>query len=238
MNDLLELFKNASPALVVAIATVYFLKVFLEKSLEGIAGRVEELAKTSLDVKKEIRAEERSELVAFRVAVEEWEDFLQTAIFDFAMQPASGAQVAPLYQKDKELFLKVKIAVVKAGMYLRDNELEHRLMAAVLQLRKTYYPIINERIPRLIDLQSRISPIVQKIAKFEQSGLLDTAVAPTARDRDEYAELLAKQTEEMQLFSQRLRNEYPGIAQQLVTLKEVINDYVYRPIGKASVVED
>jgi hypothetical protein len=79
---------------------------------------------------------------------------------------------------------------------------------------------------------------VQKIAKFEQSGLLDTAVAPTARDRDEYAELLAKQTEEMQLFSQRLRNEYPGIAQQLVTLKEVINDYVYRPIGKASVVED
>lgn len=235
MKELLELLKDATPGLAVAAVAVYFLKVFLEKRLEGLAGRVEEIARTSLAVKKDLRGEERSELVAFRVAVEEWENFLQTLIFDFAMLPPSKALVEPIYQKDKDLFLKVKIAVVKVAIYLRDKELEQRLMSAVLQLRKTYYPLINEPMPRLIDLQASLLPIEHKMAAFEQSGFTNMAVAPTAEDRDRHAALQARLTEEMRLFSANLVAGYREIAEQLVALKEGINQYIYRPIHEAGI---
>lgn len=227
--------KDASPGLVVTVIAVYFLKVFLEKRLEGLAGRVDEIARTSLDVKKELRGEERSELVAFRVAVEEWESFLQTLIFDFSMLPPSKAQIEPIYQKDKELFLKVKIAVVKVGIYLRDQELENRLMSAVLQLRKTYYPIVNEPMPRLIDLQTSLLPLERKLAAFEQSGFSNMAFAPTPEDRQSHLAIQTKLTEEMRLFSENLVREYRGIAEQLVALKEGINVYIYRPIHEAAI---
>jgi hypothetical protein len=238
MTDLLEVFKNASPVLLVTVVAVYFLKVFLEKRLEGFAGRVSEIAKTSLEVKKELRSDERGELVAFRVAVEEWENFLQTLLFDFSMGPPSKAQVEPLSQKDNELFLKVKIAVVKVGIYLRDKQLEQQLMEAVINLRKTYYPIIYEPMPRLIDLQSRLLPIELKMTAFEQSGLSDISVAPTDRDREEHAALEAQLTEEMRCFSENLLKEYRGIAEQLVALKEAINQYIYRPIREAAIDKD
>jgi hypothetical protein len=170
--------------------------------------------------------------------VEEWENFLQNVVFDFSMLPPSKAQLEPLYQKDKELFLKVKIAVVKVGIYLRDKPLELRLMAAVMQLRKTYYPIITEPIPRLIDLQSRLLPIERKMTAFEQSGLLATAVAPTVRDRNEHAALQARLTEEMRLFSENLLKEYRDIAEQLVALKDAINQYIYRPMEDAAIDKD
>jgi hypothetical protein len=245
----LEIFEKASPVLLVIVAAAYFLKVFLEKRLEGLAGRaerrlervanrVEEIAKTSLDVKKELRSAERGELVAFRVAVEKWENFLQTLLFDFSMGPPSKAKIEPLYQKDNDLFLEVKIAVVKVGIYLRDKQLEQQLMAAVLNLRKTYYPIINEPLPRLIDLQSRLLPIERKLAVFEQGGLSDMSVAPTDKDREEHAALEAQLTEEMRCFSGNLLKEYRGIAEQLVALKEAINQYIYRPIIETVINKD
>ncbi|MFL6258493.1 MAG: hypothetical protein ACJ76Y_02170 [Thermoanaerobaculia bacterium] len=249
MNDLLEVFKHASPVLLVTVVAAYFLKVFLEKRMEGFAGRaerqlervasrVEEIAKTSLEVKKELRSAERGELVAFRVAVEEWENFLQTLLFDFSMGPPSKAKIEPLSQKDNYLFLKVKIAVVKAGIYLRDKQLEQQLMAAVINLRKTYYPIINEPLPRLIDLQSRLLPIERKLAAFEQSALSDISVAPTDKDREEHAALEAQLTKEMRCFSENLVREYRGIAEQLVALKEGINQYIYRPIREVAIDKD
>lgn len=238
MNDLLEVFKNASPVLLILVVVAYFLKVFLEKRLEGLAGRVEEIAKTSLEVKKEIRSAERDELVAFRVAVEKWENFLQTLLFDFSMGPPSKAKVEPLAQKDNELFLEVKLAVVRVAIYLRDKQLEQQLMTAVINLRKTYYPIINQSLPRLIDLQSRLLPIELKLTAFEKSGLTEMSVAPTERDREEHASLQAQLTEEMRGFSENLLAEYRSIAEQLVALKEAINQYIYRPIRETAIDKD
>lgn len=239
MKDLLEfLIEDVSPVLLVAVVAVYFLKVFLERRLEGIVGRVEEIAKTSLDVKKELRSAERNELVAFRVAVEKWENFLQTLLFDFTVRPPSKAQIEPLSQKDNELFLDVKIAVVRVGIYLRDQQLEQQLMGAVMDLRKMYYPVINEPLPRLIDLQSRLLPIELKMAAFERSGLTDMSVAPTDKDREENAALQAQLTEEIRRFSESLLKEYPKIAEQLLALKEAINQYIYRPIREAAIDKD
>lgn len=249
MKNLLDVFENASPVLLVIVVAAYFLKVFLEKRLEGVAGRaerqlervasrVEEIAKASLDIEKELRSAERDELVAFRVAVEKWENFLQTLLFDFSMGPPSKAKLEPLSKKDNDLFLEVKIAVIKVGIYLRDKQLEQQLMSAVLSLRKTYYPIINDPLPRLIDLQSRLLPIERKLTAFEQSGLSDMSVAPNDKDREEHAALEAQITEEMRSFSENLLKEYRGIAEQLVALKEAINQYIYRPIRETAIDKD
>lgn len=238
MKELIEsyeaLARHVAPAILpfilILVVIGYFLKLFLEKRIEGLAGRFEEIAKTSLEIKKEIRHEERTELVTFRVALEEWESFLQTVIFDYSMTPPSKAAVETLYKEDKDLFLKVKVAVVKVGIYLRDKELEQQLMAAVIKLRQTYYPIINEPMPRLIDLQSRLLPYEIKRTSFEKSGFSDMNFAPTEKDRELQADLQNQLTKEMQHFSETLLKEYRGIAEQLCALKESINKYIYQPI--------
>ena len=238
MQELLDFIKDNSPLVVVAIAVVYFIKVFVEKRMEGLAGRFDEIAKTSLGVKSKMREDERKELVDFRVALEKWEDFLQTLLFGFSPQTASDAYIKDCQDKDHKLFLKVKIAVVKVGIYLRNKELEQRLMAAVIKLRHTYYPIINESMSRLMELQSQLAPIRQKLAVYEQSRGMDMASAPTAADRDAHALLQAQVTQEMLRFSENLLKEYRGIAEQLVELKEAINAYIYRRIERTAIDKD
>jgi hypothetical protein len=231
----IKLVHDTSPVLLFMFVIAYFFKLFLEKRMEGIAGRFEEIAKTSLQIKSEIRQEERGELVAFRVAVEEWEDFLQTMVFDYTMGAPSAIDITSMYQTDKKLYLNVKLAVVRASIYLRDRQLEQQLMGAVMTLRKTYYPIINEPMFRLIDLQMRLKPINLKLAAFEKSTYTDPTFAPTEKDRDESAALHAQLTEEMQRFSENLLKEYHGIVEQLVALKESMNRYIYRASKSASI---
>ncbi len=234
-KEFVEWAKGTPIEILIILAALYLLKIFLEKRIEGFAGRVEEIAKTSLQIKSAIRQEERGELVAFRTAIEEWEDALQTMVFDYSMNLPSAADIASMYTRDKELYLKVKLAVVRAGIYLRDKELEQQLMRSVMKLRQTYYPLINEPMPRLIDLQARIKPYDIKLAMFEKSAFKDLSVAPTEKDREEYAALQAEMTEEMRRFAENLLKEYRGIAEQLVALKEAMNTYIYMPINHTAI---
>ncbi|MDD5543275.1 MAG: hypothetical protein PHX83_08875 [Acidobacteriia bacterium] len=231
MEEMLKLLKESSPILVLLAILAYFAKIFIEKRLEGFAGRVEEIAKTSLDVKKELRSEERSELVALRVAVEKWEYFLQTAVGDFAMLDPAKAEVATLYKKDKKLFLEVRLAIVRVATYLRNKVLEDQLMGAILKIRNVYYPLINEAIPKLIDLQAQIGLIENKLKAFQLSGMKDMAYAPTEEDRQQNLKLQTLLTAEVAKFSQAFLGQYRSIAEQMVALKEDINFYVYRPIS-------
>ena len=235
IQEILTLLRDSTPTLVFIAVLAYFLKVYLEKRLEGIAGRVEEIAKTSLEVKKDIRGEERGKLVALRVAVEKWEDFLQTVVFDFSMCDPAKAKIAPLYDKDKEIFLNVKIAIIEASTYLRNKELEQQLMSAIIKIRKTYYPIINETMPRLIDLQTNLIPIQNKLEKFNESGMCDMSFAPTQQDREDNLRLQTMMTSELKIFSQKILEQYPNIAKQMDELKESINNYIYRPIQHSEI---
>ncbi|MEI6651340.1 MAG: hypothetical protein WCL42_02055 [Chlorobiaceae bacterium] len=42
-------------------------------------------------------------------------------------------------------------------------------------------------------------------------------------------------TEEMRCFSENLLKEYRGIAEQLVALKDSINQYIYQPVNSAQI---
>ncbi len=235
MREIIELFKKSSPILIILVIIAYFLKFSVEKKIEGVIGRVEEIAKTSLEIKKEIRGEERAQLVNLRVAIEKWEDFLLTGLFDYTMMPSPDAKVSALYKEDKKLFLDVKIAIVKTCIYLRDEELEKQLIGMVLNIRKSYYPLIFESLPTLIDIQTKLAPIEYKLNKFRESNFQDMTYAPTQKDREENLRLQTMMTEETKKFSEKYLQLQPDIAEQMKKLKEVINDYIYRPIHKAAI---
>ena len=250
MKELLEFVKGASPALVLLVVLAYFLKTYLEKRLadfggreekrltrieDGLAAKVAEIGKTSLDLKKSLRNEERAELLLFRVAVEKWEYSLQTLLFDFTLLSATEAQIAPFYQGDKQLFLDVRLAVVRVSTYLRDRDLEVQLMAAISKIRNTYYPMIYAALPRLIDLQAKLIPLEIKMKKFSDSGMQDMAFAPTQQERAENLATQTLMTQETADFSAALLKEYRAIAEQLVDVKEAVNQYIYRPVHDVEV---
>lgn len=238
MKEILDLLKESSPVLILLVLVAYFAKVYIEKRLEGLAGRVEEIARTSLDVKKDLRGEERGELIALRVAVEKWQYFLESVVGDFTMLDPLKAQVTTLYKKDERLFLDVRIGIVRASTYLRNPELEQKLMGAILKIRHLYYPLINAAMPKLIDLQAQLGLIQNKLNAFEQSGMKDMTFAPTEKDRDEHLRLQAAMTGEVRDFSEKLLAQYRTIAEQMVDLKEAINFYIYRPIKGAAIDKD
>jgi len=184
IGDLFELAKallpGASVLAVVVTIVGYALAAYIKRRFDQIdkkadllEKRAEEIRATSLELKKDMRDEERGELVTFRVAVEKWENFLQTVVFDFSMAPPDKADVVKFYEEDKNLFVEVKIAVVKVGIYLRNPDLEQQLMSTVMKVRQIYYPLISMTLPKLIDLQAELAPIEIKRRHFADSGMQD-----------------------------------------------------------------
>lgn len=235
MEEMLKLLKETSPIIIILVVLAFFGKFFIEKRIEGLSNRIEEINKTSLEVKREIRSEERGELVDFRVAIEKWEYFLLNAIFDYSMNNPLEYDISDLYKQDKKLFLNVKISIVKSCIYLRNQELEQQLMNTVLNIRKTYYPIIYNFLPQIIDIQFKIKTIENKIYQFQQSGMKDMSFAPTEQDRLLYQQLQSQLTEENQKYSDTLTEKYKEIAVQLDELKDSMNQYIYRPIKETAI---
>ena len=115
MKELYELLRSASIPAILLVELAYFAKVCMDKQLTGLAAQAEEMRKISLQINKDLLAKERRELVALRVAITEWEHFLQTPLFHLSIIPPAKAQDAPLYAQDNRLFLNVKVAVVKTS---------------------------------------------------------------------------------------------------------------------------
>ncbi|PYV16427.1 MAG: hypothetical protein DMG07_07810 [Acidobacteria bacterium] len=231
-----ETLRISGPVLLAVALAVYVLKVVLERKFESTVRRLEEIGKTSLDVKKGLRQEEREELVALRVAVDKWEYFLQTAVIEFTMTDPAKADGRTLINKDTTLFQDVRVAIVRTSTYLRDRDLETKLMNAIVKIRKVYYPLINEVMPKLIDLQAQLQLIANKLQALQQSGMKDMAFAPTEDDRAENLKLQTIMTDEVSRFAQSFISEYrSNIAEQMVDLKEEINSYVYRPIRETDI---
>jgi|GEM_PF-1392926 len=244
--DLLQLLSTASATLIASVVVAYFLKVVLEKRIDAefrmadkradaAASRLADIGRTSLDFKKSMRVLERDELVGFRVAVEKWEYALQNLLFDYSMGAAADASLSSFYASDKQLFLDVKLSIVKASSYLRDQALEIKLMGLVNRIRTTYYPLISASMPALIDLQAQLLPIEMKMKQFAASNFKDLSVAPNEADRAMNLQLQSAMTAEVASFASKLTAQYPQIAELLVELKEGVNAYIYRPIEDTAI---
>src|SRR5690349_21518126 len=143
MEEIIELVKIGSPLALGFVVLAYLLKAFIEKKIDTVENKVTEIARTSLDIKKELRTEERGDLVDFRVALVRWEDCLLGSLTEFSCSAPSKADVNTFYALEKKLFLKVKIGAVRVSIYLRDEQLEQRLMGSIAKIRALYDPLIN-----------------------------------------------------------------------------------------------
>lgn len=63
----------------------------------------------------------------------------------------------------------------------------------------------------------------------------DMTFAPTEQDREENKKLQEALTEELQKFAGQLIEQYRIIAEQMHDLKELMNDYIYRPIKECDI---
>ena len=239
MDDkLFDFLKNASPWVICAFVLGYFVKLWIERRIDGAEQRVTEIARTSLDVKKDLRNEERGDLVKFRVTLVKWEDFLLGSLAEYTMQAPSATTTNTFYASDTKLFLAVKVEAVKVAIYLRDEKLEDRLMGAITKIRNLYYPLIYRTIPQLIDLQTQLIPLDVKLTKFRESGMKDMAFAPTMADLELSKNIQAAMTAQMKEFTEAVQAQYGPIAENLVALKQEINRYIYRPIGSTALDRD
>ena len=238
MKELYAFIKKTSPVVLGLFVVGYFLKAVIEKKIEGMESRVTAMAGTSLDIKKELRSEERTDLVEFRVALTKWEDCLLGGLTEFAGQVPSQATANSFYEAEKKIFLEVKITAVKASIRLRDEKLEARLMGSISKIRNLYDPLINRILPQLIDLQAQLIPLEIKMNKFRESGMTNMAFAPTQEDMENNKRIQTAMTAQIKDFSESLLAQYRSIAEQLAGMKKDINQYIYRPIDSTAINRD
>jgi len=230
MQEIIELGKIASPFLIFMVVFGYFLKLILEKKIDSFETRLGDIARTSLELKKELRTEERGDLVNFRVALVKWEDCLLGSLTGFSNAAPSEAKVNTFYEEEGKLFLKVKVAAVRVSIYLRDEALEHRLMGSISKIRGLYNPLINRILPQLIDCQAQLLPLEAKLKKYNDSGMTDVASAPTQQDLELNRAVQTAMTALLKEFSESLLASYPPMAEELKAMKREINAYIYRAI--------
>jgi hypothetical protein len=238
MQEILNLLKGSSPIIISLVIIAIYLKDLIEKRLNAISGRIEEVNKTSLGIKKDIRGEERGELIEFRVALEKWDYFLQTSLIDYSIADFNEMQVKDLYKSDRDLFLDVKVSIVKSCIYLRNKELEKELFDTVINIRKNYYPLINLLLPDIIDLKAKKAFFDNKLVQFQKSGMKEMAFAPNEQDLIENRNINAELTSKLKTYADLSIEKYREIAVQLDQLKETMNKYIYRPIKETVINED
>lgn len=98
--------------------------------------------------------------------------------------------------------------------------------------------MINDVLPRLIDIQEKLMLFENKLNQFQQSGMQDMSFAPTEKDREEHLMLQTMMTNEMEKYSETSMKQYRSIAEQMSDLKEAINHYIYRPIKRTAINKD
>jgi len=192
-SDLYTFLSNASATGIEIAAFAYFLKRFLEKKIDALATRnekrIEVIAEASLNIKSDLRTEERGNIVELRVAIEEWEYFLQTLLFNYSNTSAAKADVNPIFQEEAEKYGQVRINAVKVGAYVRDWEFEMQIIDTIQKFRTTYLPLIHEFIPRLIDIHAQRLHIQARSNAIMVGNMEGISLEQATADRDRSAEL-------------------------------------------------
>jgi len=238
MNELVTFFTQTSISVIVLVVVAYFVRRYIEGSFKSRFTNIESLVKSSLSIKESLRDREQTELVEFRVAVERWEYFLQTGVGDITMKSESADfEPAEFHKRDVELFGTVRVAAVKASIYLRDPQLEVELLKSITTIRHMYYPLLANTMQRVLELQGQLLPYLARMRQFEIGGLKDTAVALNAEEARIVIDLRHKMTSELNTYAESLVAQYKPIAEQLYELKQKINVHIYRPLTSHEINE-
>ena len=205
-------------------------KIF-EGRLTSSFARKDKLVDSSLGVKTGLRSLEQTALVDFRLAVEEWEYFLQSGIGELTMRSEIGNfEPADFHDRDVAAFGKVRLTAVKATVLLRNRQLETEVLETISRIRQIYYPLIQATVSKAIALQADIAPFALRMKQFEDSGLTNLSVALKPAEAAKMIKLRHALSAVLANYCADLVNNYKPIAEQLYDLKEKINVHVYRDL--------
>jgi hypothetical protein len=236
MKDYVELLKTTPLWLLLVVVLAWMGRSWIEGALKSRFSQLESRMAASLDIKRGLRGHEQDELVEFRVAVETWEYFLQTGIGDLTMASESqDFDPVAFHDKDRDLFGAVRMAAVKASIFLRDGDLETELLKTISAIRGMYYPHLETAMRELLELQGQMLPYLTRMRQFEASGLKDVSVALNAQEAQVLIGLRHQATASLQTYAQNLIANYRPIAEQLYDLKARINVHIYRPLTSAEI---
>jgi hypothetical protein len=228
---------SSTPIWILALAAVAWVgRGWFEGALKSRFNVLESRIASSLEIKQGLRTHEQDELVDFRVAVEKWEYFLQTGIGDLTIEAESkDFEPADFHRRDQLLFGAVRVAAVKASIFLRDAALEVELLKTINAIRGLYYPRLEMTMRELLDLQGQMLPYLNRMRLFEASGQKDTAIALKAEEAQVLIGLRHRMTDVLQAYAEGLVADYRPIAEQLYDLKAKINVHIYRPLTSADI---
>ena len=228
---------SSTPMWILALAVLAYVgRNWFESMLKSRFAVAEQRIAASLAIRAGLRSHEQNELVAFRIAVEKWEYFLQSGIGDLTMQAESkDFEPADFHKSDLKLFGNVRLAAVKASIFLCDPNLEIELLKTIATIRALYYPLLETTMHDLLETQEQMLPYLNRLRLFEASGQKDTVIALTADEAQVLISLRHQMTAVLQGFAENLSSQYRSIAEQLYELKDKINVRTYRPLTNSEV---
>lgn len=234
--DLAKLLSSTPLWILAGAALLYVLRGSFDAAIKARFATLEKRVDASLAIKTGLRGHEQDELVAFRVAVEKWEYFLQTGVGELTMgSEDKNFDPSAFYRRDQALFGAVRLAAVKASIFLRDAGLEVELLRTISAIRGLYYPALEATLRDLIDIQGEMLPYLNRMQLFAASGQKDTSVALTAEEAQLLIGLRHRLTDGLQAYAETLVANYKPIAEQLYELKDKINVHIYRPLADAQI---
>lgn len=217
--------------IIIGAVAIYFFRNYFENRLKSYFSSTEKLVENSLSIKKDLRSQEQKELVEFRICVEKWEYFLQVGISDLIMKSGSDDfKPADFHNHDIELFGNVRIAAVKASIFLQDPQLEIELLRTISTIRSMYYPLLESAVREVLELQEQLLPFLTRMQLFDASGSKDLSVALTPDEAEMVVSIRKKMSVALNTYIENLVAGYKPIAEQLCELKEKINVHIYRPL--------
>lgn len=223
---------SSTPIWILALAVLAYVgRNWFESVLKSRFAVAEGRIAASLAIKTGLRSHEQNELLAFRVAVEKWEYFLQSGIGDLTMQAETkDCDPTDFHKSDLKLFGNVRLAAVKASIFLCDPNLEIELLKTIVAIRALYYPLLETSMHDLLEIQGQMLPYLNRMRLFEASGQKDATIALTADEAQALIGLRHQMTAVLRSFSEGLLGQYLPIAEQLYELKDKINIHIYRPL--------
>jgi len=233
MEKILELIKQ-SPAVIIIVAIGYFGKLYIENEINAIHTKINEIGKTSLNIKQDLRDEERQALIDFRIAVEHWENFLLSSLANFSNSQISVDSINEYYNQENTLQLDVKVAIAKLGVIAQNEDIYQNTLNILINISRIHNPFINKYLPMLIDMQAQYEPIKYRMKKYEESlsGKADFkySLEQAKADKALSQSINVQKTQLIQQYSDELLGVYPKLVEQLVELKVSMNQQAYRPI--------
>lgn len=238
MVELLKTLPETPFWILAGVAVIYVIRNLFEGGLKSHFANFEKRVASSFSIKEGLRGQEQQELVEFRVSVEKWEYFLQIGIGDLIMKSGSQEfEPSDFHSRDVKLFGNVRIAAVKASIYLRDPQLEVELLRTVSTIRGMYYPLLQTAIHDVLELQGQLLPFQTRMQLFEASGMKDTSVALNADEAQIAVGIRNKMSGALRTYVEGLVAQYQPIGEQLYELKDKINVHIYRPLTNHKIDE-